>query len=149
SEQPPYSIFARGIEKEVLPACKKYGLAVIPWSPLAGGWLSGKYRKNKPIPEGSRFLRRKKNMDVNSPDNARRFDAIEALVPLADEVGLTLAEFALAWVKSNPLVTAPLLGPRTIEHLHSYLNVLDVKLPAEIIKKVDDIVPSGTDLFIL
>lgn len=143
-EQPPYSILVRGVEKEVLPFCAKYGFGVIPWSPLGGGWLTGKYRKGKEAPPDSRGGRR--GWDLSSPASQRRLDAVEKLIPLAEGLGVTLSQFSLAWVLAHSTVTAPIIGPRTTEQLHDNLKVVDIEIPEEVLEKVDEIVPPETDL---
>ena len=143
-EQPPYSILVRGIEKDVLPFCAKYGFGVIPWSPLSGSWLSGKHRKGKVCPPGSRAAL--DEWDMNSPESKMRFEAVERLIPLAKEAGATLSQFSLAWLLTNPIVTAPIIGPRIPEQLRDNLGALDIKLTKECIKKVDEVVPPGTNI---
>ena len=143
-EQPPYHLFDRRIENEVLPACRKYGTAVIPWSPLAGGWLSGKYRKGQPLPEVGRHLKAMENQE--DPGTARRLDAIEKLLPLAQEVGATLSQFALAWNLHQSGVTAPIIGPRTMEQLEDNLRATEVKLVPALLERVDQICPKGQNM---
>jgi aryl-alcohol dehydrogenase-like predicted oxidoreductase len=143
-EQPPYSILVRGIEKEVLPFCAEHGFGVIPWSPLGGGWLTGKYRKGQAAPSDSRAGRR--GWDLSSPESQRRLDAVEKLIPLAEGLGVPLSQFSLAWVLAQPTVTAPIMGPRTTEQLHDNLKALDVEIPEEVLEEVDEIVPPETDL---
>jgi len=143
-EQPPYSIFDRKIEREVLPVCKRYGLGVIPWSPLEGGWLAGRYQRGQPAPQGSRAERHK--WDLASEKSLRRFDALDQLAPLAKECGHTLSQFALNWTLANPVITAPIIGPRTEEHLDDSLGALGWSIPQEILQKVDEIVPPGGEL---
>jgi aryl-alcohol dehydrogenase-like predicted oxidoreductase len=143
-EQPPYSILVRGIEGEVLPACQKYGMAVIPWSPLAGGWLTGRYRKGQGMPDTNRAKRVPARYDLDSPDNQRKLDAVEQLVALADEAGLSMVDLALAFVLAHPAVTAPIIGPRTMEQLESQLGAADVRLSSDVLDRIDEIVPPGT-----
>lgn len=143
-EQPPYSILRRGIEREVLPFCEAHGLGVIPWSPLAGGWLSGKYRKSQRPPEGSRASRRDWPLDTEK--GQARLDVVEKLIPLAEEVGATMTQFALAWTLENPVVTAPIIGPRTVDQLRDNLGAVEVDLSDEVLDKVDEIVPPETDM---
>ena len=143
SEQPPYNLLDRRIERELLPACRTYGLATLPWSPLAGGLLTGKYRAGQPIPAGSRFADKD-----NSPFNARRWtDAsltlIERLVPLAAAKAVTLSQFALAWVLHQPGVTSAIVGPRTLDQLEDNLRALDISFSAEELKRIDAIAPPG------
>ena len=147
-EQPPYSILIRSIENEILPTCRRYGMGVIPWSPLAGGWLSGKWRLD--TPEDQLKSRRSAMMasryDLSIPGNQRKLEAADALGKLADEAGITLIEMALAFVIRHPAVTAAIIGPRTIEHLESQLTAADVTLSADVLDRIDEIVPPGTNL---
>ena len=145
-EQPPYSILVRGVEDEVLPACQRYGMGVIPWSPLAGGWLSGRYRKDAQLPATRRAERIPQRFDMGLPGNQAKLEAAEKLAQLAEEAGLPLIHLALAFVISHPAVTSAIIGPRTMEHLESQLGAADVVLPAEILDKIDEIVPPGTTL---
>jgi aryl-alcohol dehydrogenase-like predicted oxidoreductase len=145
-EQPPYSILIRTIENDILPTCQRHGMGVIPWSPLAGGWLSGKWRLD--APEDQLKSRRSAMMasryDLSIPGNQRKLEAADALAKLADEAGITLIEMALAFVIRHPAVTAAIIGPRTMEHLESQLTAADVKLSDEVLDKIDEIVPPGT-----
>ena len=146
-EQPPYSLLARGIEAEVLPVCEQYGMAVIPWSPLAGGWLSGRYRKGGDGPEQSRRAERLPDrFDLSRPENQRKLDAADALGALADEAGISLVHLALAFVLRHPAVTAPIVGPRTMEQLEGVLAATDVTLDDALLDRIDGIVPPGTNL---
>jgi aryl-alcohol dehydrogenase-like predicted oxidoreductase len=145
-EQPPYSILVRGVERDVLPTCLSYGMGVIPWSPLAGGWLSGKYRRDGDTPESHRAQRIPGRYDLSLDENQRKLDAAEALAQLAEEAGLTLIDMALAFVLEHPAVTAAIIGPRTMEQLEGQLGAADVKLPAEVLDRIDEIVPPGTNL---
>ena len=140
AEQPPYSILARGIERDVLPAAERYGLAVIPWSPLAGGWLSGGYTGSK---RAERFPAR---YDPSHPDNAPKLEAVARLTRLADEAGLSLIHLALAFVLEHPAVTSAIIGPRTLDHLESQLGAAKVTLPREVLDRIDEIVPPGVTL---
>ncbi|GAC1322113.1 MAG: aldo/keto reductase [Chloroflexota bacterium] len=146
-EQPPYSIFVRAIERDVLPVCEKYGTGVIPWSPLNRGWLAGKYRKGKDIDPQSRVGRGDQFIDSpESPSGRRKLDLVEQLIPMAEEVGANLAQYALAWTLTNPVVTAPIIGPRIMEHLDDNLKALDVVIPEEHLRTIDEMVPPGTDV---
>jgi aryl-alcohol dehydrogenase-like predicted oxidoreductase len=145
-EQPPYSMLVRGIEADVLPTCARYGMGVIPWSPLAGGWLSGKWRKGAEPPKSSRAERLPQRFDLSLPGNQRKLEAAEQLAQLADEAGMTLIEMALAFVINHPVVTAAIIGPRTMEQLESQLTAADVTLPGDVLDKIDEIVPPGTNL---
>ena len=142
-EQPPYSILVRGVENEVLPVCQRYGMGVIPWSPLAGGYLSGRYRQGEEPPKSSRAERLPHRFDLSIPANQRKFDAAVALGELAEDAGLTLIELALAFVIRHPAVTAAIIGPRTMEHLESQLTAADVTLSDDVLDRIDEIVPPG------
>jgi aryl-alcohol dehydrogenase-like predicted oxidoreductase len=144
-EQPPYSILVRGIEGEVLPTCQKYGMSVIAWSPLAGGWLTGRYRKGQPIPQTNRASNFPSRYDFDTPENQQKLDAVEQLVALADEAGLSMVDLALAFVLAHPGVTAPIIGPRTMEQLESQLGAVDVRLSSDVLDRIDEIVPPGTN----
>ena len=144
-EQPPYSLLVRGIEADVLPVCEAYGMGVIPWSPLAGGWLSGKWRKDAPAPASTRAERIPQRFDMSLPENQRKLDAADALGRLAEEAGMTLVHMAIAFVLQHPAVTAPIVGPRTMEQLESYLGADDVTLDTALLDRIDEIVPPGTN----
>ncbi len=145
SEQPPYSLLVRGIESEVLPVCQEHGMAVIPWSPLGGGWLSGKYRKDAEVETSRRAARIPGRFDLSLPENQRKLEAADALAQIAEEAGLTLIHLALAFVLRHPAVTAAIVGPRTMEHLESQLGAADVQLDEELLDRIDEIVPPGTN----
>ena len=144
-EQPPYSLLVRGVEAEVLPVCQEYGMGVIPWSPLAGGWLSGKWRKGQDAPDSNRAQRLPQRYDLSLPENQRKLDAADALAQLAEEAGMTLVHMALAFVMRHPAVTAPIIGPRTMEQLESQLGAVDVRLDDATLDRIDEIVPPGTN----
>jgi aryl-alcohol dehydrogenase-like predicted oxidoreductase len=145
SEQPPYSILVRGVEAEVLPVCARHGLAVIPWSPLAGGWLSGTYRRGSET-TSRRASRIPARYDLTLPGNQAKLDAVERLTPLAESAGLSLIQLSLAFVLRHPAVTAPIIGPRTMEQLESQLGAQDVVLDRDVLDAIDGIVPPGTNL---
>ncbi|CAI7976323.1 Aldo/keto reductase [Frankia sp. Hr75.2] len=150
-EQPQYSIFARSIEQDVLPACRRHRMAVIPWSPLAGGWLTGKYQRGQEPPAGSRYDPTSPFMQgtVSSAEDRSspaRFDAVDALRGVADQAGITLTELAMAFVSSHPAITSTIIGPRTMKHLEDALNAADVDLDADALDAIDKIVPPGTDM---
>jgi aryl-alcohol dehydrogenase-like predicted oxidoreductase len=145
-EQPPYSLLVRGVESDVLPTCRRHGMGVIPWSPLAGGWLSGRYRKGQDLPTSRRAERIPSRFDMSNPDNQRKLDAADALATLADEAGMTLIELALAFVIRHPAVTAAIIGPRTHEHLESQLTAADVTLSDDVLDRIDAIVPPGVNV---
>ena len=146
TEQPPYSILVRGIETDVLPVAEKYGMGVIPWSPLAGGWLTGRYRKGQDIPETHRSQRIPARYDLSIPGNQAKLDAVEELAVLAEDAGLSLIHLALAFTLTHPAVTAPIIGPRTMEQLESQLGAEDVTLSEDILDRIDKIVPPGVSL---
>jgi aryl-alcohol dehydrogenase-like predicted oxidoreductase len=145
-EQPPYSILVRGIERDVLPVCAEYGMGVIPWSPLAGGWLTGRYRQGRELPPSTRSGRIPKRYDMSLPGNQAKLEAVEELALLADEAGLPLIHLAIAFVLRHPAVTSAIIGPRTMEQLESQLGAADVVLPADVLDRIDAIVPPGTTL---
>jgi aryl-alcohol dehydrogenase-like predicted oxidoreductase len=146
TEQPPYSILTRAIEFDVLPTTQRYGMGVLVYSPLSGGWLSGKYRKGQEI-EGPQAPARVQKFaaayDVDSPANAAKLDAADALGALADEAGLTLVQMAIAFVVRHPGVTSAIVGPRTMAHLESYLEADGVELSDDLLDRIDQIVPPG------
>lgn len=143
SEQPTYSILNRGIEREVLPVCRRYGMGTLVFSPLAGGLLTGRYRRNQPnTTHRSRFGFRHLSDD-------RRLDVVEQLVPLAEEAGLSLTHLALAFAIAHPGVTSAIIGPRTMAHLDDLLAGAETVLDDEILDRIDAIVPPGTDVGVL
>lgn len=145
-EQPPYSLLVRAVERDVLPVCERYGMGVIPWSPLAGGWLSGRYRQGREPPRSSRAGRIPERFDLALPENQRKLEAADALARLAEEAGLDLIHMALAFVLHHPAVTSAIIGPRTLEQLESQLGAADVSLSEEVLDRIDAIVPPGTVL---
>jgi aryl-alcohol dehydrogenase-like predicted oxidoreductase len=145
-EQPPYSALVRGIEADVLPTCRRHRMGVIAWSPLAGGWLSGRWRKDADDLTSRRSVMLPERYDLSIPENQRKLDAADALAKLADEAGISLIELALAFVLRHPAVTAAIIGPRTMEHLESQLTAADVELTVEILDRIDEIVPPGVNV---
>ena len=145
-EQPPYSVLVRAIENDVLPTCRRYGMGVIPWSPLAGGWLSGRYRVGQDLPASRRAEMIPSRYDMSLPGNQRKLEAADALADLAQEAGITLIELALAFVIRHPAVTAAIIGPRTIDHLESQLTSADIVLSDEVLDSIDEIVPPGVNV---
>jgi aryl-alcohol dehydrogenase-like predicted oxidoreductase len=147
-EQPPYSMLARGIEADVLPTCAKCGMGVISWSPLSGGWLSGKWRKNadglEPMSQARKRLTDR--YDLSMPVNQRKLDAADQLAKLAEEAGLSLIEMAIAFAINHPAVTAAIIGPRTIEQLESQLPAADLKLSDDVLDRIDEITIPGTNI---
>jgi aryl-alcohol dehydrogenase-like predicted oxidoreductase len=145
-EQPPYSMLVRGIENDVLPTCRRYGMGVIPWSPLAGGWLTGRYRLGQDVPETHRAQRIPSRYDMSLPGNQRKLEAADALARVAEEAGISMIEMALAFVIRHPAVTAAIIGPRTMEQLESQLGAADVELSDDVLNRIDEIVPPGVNL---
>lgn len=145
TEQPGYSILQRGIEAHVLPVTEEYGLGVLAWSPLAGGWLSGAIRDGREITTNrSAFM--KDRYDLSLPVNRAKLDAVEQLAKVADEAGLTLIQLALGFVTAHSAVTSAIIGPRTLGHLESQLAAADVVLGSDVLDAIDAIVPPGLDL---
>jgi aryl-alcohol dehydrogenase-like predicted oxidoreductase len=143
TEQPPYSLLVRGIEADVLPTCERYGLGVLPWSPLAGGWLSGKWRIDTDAPDSSRAQRIPGRYDLELPENRRKLEAADALGRLADEAGTTLVHLAIAFVLRHPAISAAIIGPRTMEQLETQLGAVDLVLDDALLDRIDEIVPPG------
>ena len=145
TEQPPYSILARGVEREVLPLALEYGLGVLPWSPLAGGWLSG-----RPLDgargDSPRHQRQPGRHDPSLPENRTKAEAVQQLSKVAEAAGLTLLQLALGFVLEHPAVSSAIIGPRTQAHLDAALTALDVRLPADVLDEIDRIVPPGVTL---
>jgi aryl-alcohol dehydrogenase-like predicted oxidoreductase len=144
-EQPPYSMLQRGVEADVLPTCERYGLGVVVWAPLHSGWLSGRYRKGRKLPRSARAQRAPKRFDMTLATNQAKLEAADALAKLADEAGVSLIHLALAFVANHPAVSAPIIGPRTMEHLESQLGAVDLVLNQELLDRVDQIVAPGFD----
>ena len=142
-EQPPYSLLARGVEADVLPTCLEHGMGVIPWSPLGGGWLSGRWRKGAGTLTSRRAAMLPARYDLSIPENQAKLDAADALGQLADEAGLTLIELALAFVIRHPAVTSAIIGPRTMEQLESQLGAAEIVLDTELLDRIDQIVKPG------
>ncbi|MFJ3906572.1 aldo/keto reductase [Streptomyces sp. NPDC090025] len=148
TEQPPYSLLARGIETAVLPTAQRYGMGVLTWAPLASGFLTGKYRKGRAVDLGSgRAALTPHRFDPALPGNAAKLDAVERLVALADELGRTLPELAIAFAATHPAVTSVILGPRTMDQLDGLLKGASLVLTDEVLDRIDTIVPPGTDLY--
>src|SRR5947209_1062594 len=145
-EQPPYSILVRAVEADVLPTCRRYGMGVIPWSPLAGGWLSGRYRLGSELPQSHRAERIPARYDMSLPANQRKLEAADRLATVAEEAGMSLVQLAIAFVIRHPAVTAAIIGPRTMEHLESQLPAGEVVLGDDVLDQIDAIVPPGVNL---
>ena len=142
AEQPPYNLMDRSLEEEVVPLCQKYELGIMPWGPLAEGWLTGTYRKGQPLPTGTRIESKKLNFEAHYIE--QRLDVIEALIKVAQSKGCSLSQLALAWLIAQPGVTAPIIGPRTMEQLEDNLLALNVELNADDFAAIDVIVPPKT-----
>ncbi|MGW3729778.1 aldo/keto reductase [Streptomyces sp. NPDC000851] len=140
TEQPPYSILNRGIEREVLPVCERYGMGAMVWSPLAGGLLTGRYRK------GRQADSHRARFGFKHLSDERRLDAVEQLIPLAQKAGMSLTHLATAFAISHPGVTSAIIGPRTMDHLDDLLAGAETTLTDEILDQIDAIVPPGTDI---
>ncbi|HUA30054.1 MAG TPA: aldo/keto reductase [Streptosporangiaceae bacterium] len=140
TEQPPYSILNRGIEREVLPVCERYGMGTLVWSPLAGGLLTGRYRK------GQQADTYRSRYGFRHLSDERRLDAVEQLIPLARDNGMSLTHMAMAFAIAHPGVTSAIIGPRTMEHLDDTLDGAKITLTDEILASIDEIVPPGTDI---
>jgi aryl-alcohol dehydrogenase-like predicted oxidoreductase len=146
AEQPPYSMLVRGAEAHVLPTCRRYGLGVLAWSPLAGGWLTGRYRKGRHIPVSTRAEQLGARYDLALPENLAKLEATERFALLAESAGLSLVHLALAFVLEHPAVTCAIVGPRTLEHLESHVGAADVRLGSDVLDEIDRIVPPGVTL---
>ena len=146
TEQPPYSLLVRAVEADVLPTCTRHGMGVISYSPLAGGWLSGRWRKDAGQQPSSRASRLPERFDLSQPANQHKLDAVEQLARLAEEEGITLIQLAIAFVLNHPAITAPIIGPRTMEQLESQLAAADVVLDEAVLGRIDEIVPPGTTI---
>jgi aryl-alcohol dehydrogenase-like predicted oxidoreductase len=142
TEQPPYNLLDRRIERELVPAAQTYGIGLIPWSPLAGGFLAGKYKRQGNQPEG-RFADGTHQRSAALLSSARAFDAVEALEQLAREKDVTVSQLALAWTVQQPGITSSIIGPRTLAQLEDNLRALDVTLSAEDLARIDAISPPG------
>jgi aryl-alcohol dehydrogenase-like predicted oxidoreductase len=142
-EQPPYSLLVRGIEADVLPTCLEYRMGAMVWSPLAGGWLSGKWRKGAEDLTSRRSAMLPRRYDLSLPENQAKLEAADALGRLADELGVSLVHLALAFAINHPAVTAAIIGPRTMEQLESQLGAEELRLDAEVLDRIDQIVAPG------
>jgi aryl-alcohol dehydrogenase-like predicted oxidoreductase len=145
-EQPPYSMLVRGIEADVLPTLERHGMGAITWSPLAGGWLSGRYRKGADAPGSTRADRLPQRYDLSLHANQRKLEVADQFGQLADEAGVPLVQIAIAWAIHHPGVTSAIIGPRTMEHLESQLPAADLELDDDLLDRIDAIVPPGVNL---
>ncbi len=140
TEQPAYSILNRGIEREVLPACQRYGMGTLVWSPLGGGLLTGRYRK------GQQASTHRSRYGFRHLSDERRLDAVEQLIPVAQEAGMPLTHLAMAFAIAHPGVTSAIIGPRTMEHLDDLLAGAEVTLDDKMLDRIDEVVPPGDDV---
>ena len=145
-EQPPYSVLARGVEAEVLPVCRRFGVGVLVWAPLNGGWLTGKYRPGTEPPGGSRASREPDHFDFDGPARDRKAAVVEALTGLAADAGIRLVDLAHAFVLEHPAVTSAILGPRTLDQLTDVLEGSGTRLDPDLLDAIDRLVPPGTNL---
>jgi aryl-alcohol dehydrogenase-like predicted oxidoreductase len=141
-EQPPYSILSRGIEREVLPVCQRYGMGVMVWSPMAKGMLTGLYRRGQPLRDSLRT----RGVLAKQMSDERRLDAVEQLISVAAEAGIPMTHLAMGFVMAHPGVTSAIIGPRTMEHLDDLLAGAEAALDDEVLDQIDKIVPPGTDV---
>ncbi|MEV4083260.1 aldo/keto reductase [Nonomuraea fuscirosea] len=148
TEQPPYNILARGIEGDVLPTAQRLGLGVLTYSPLGWGFLTGRYRKGQQMDlTRGRAARAPERFDPSILVNAAKLEVVEELVKLADELGSTLPELAVAFVAAHPAVTSVILGPRTMEQLEGLLKGSSLVLDDAVLDRIDELVPPGTDVY--
>ena len=145
TEQPPYSILVRGIEEDVLPTARRHGMGILTYSPLAGGWLSGRWRKDAASSPTS-AARPPARFDMSSAANQRKLDVVEELAQLAEQVGITMIELAIAFVIRHPAVTAAIIGPRTMEQLESQLPAADIPLSDDVLDRIDEVVAPGVTI---
>jgi aryl-alcohol dehydrogenase-like predicted oxidoreductase len=145
TEQPPYSILVRGIEEDVLPTTRRFGMGTLTYSPLSGGWLSGKWRKDAASSPTS-SARPGARFDMSSPANQRKLDVVEELAQLAEQNDMTLIEMAIAFATNHPGVTSAIVGPRTMEQLESYLPAASLRLSTEVLDRIDELVAPGVTI---
>ncbi|SDL18164.1 Predicted oxidoreductase [Nocardioides sp. YR527] len=145
TEQPPYSILVRGVEADVLPTARRHGMGILSYSPLAGGWLSGRWRKDS-VSAPTSAARPPARFDMSSPANQQKLEAVEELAQLAEQAGMTLIDLAIAFVINHPAVTSAIIGPRTMEQLESQLTGADVSLTHDVLDRIDQIVAPGVTI---
>ena len=144
SEQPPYSLLVRGVETDLLPVCERYGIGVLSWSPLGGGWLSGRYQRGRESPVSKRAERLPARYELAL--NRNKLEVVHRLGDLADSIGVTPIHLALAFVLGNPAITSAIIGPRTMHHLKSQLGAMNLALDSSALGIIDEIVPPGTNV---
>ena len=145
TEQPPYSILVRGIEQDVLPTTQRYGMGTLSYSPLAGGWLSGKWRKDA-APTPTSKARPGARFDMSTAANQQKLEVVDALATIAEDAGMTLIELAIAFVINHPGITSAIIGPRTMEQLESQLTAATITLSSEVLDRIDELVAPGVTL---
>lgn len=145
SLQPPYSLLRRNMELEHFPMTQSLGLGTLVWSPLEGGWLTGKYRQGQANP-GDSPRSDKWVGDLENPQFEQRLEVVERLLQHTESRQMALAEFSLAWVLANPAVTSVIIGPRTTEQLESCLQAIDIQIGAEDRELIDRLVPPGSSV---
>ncbi|MFB2596531.1 aldo/keto reductase [Herbiconiux sp. P17] len=145
TEQPPYSILVRGIEEDVLPTTERWGMGTLTYSPLAGGWLSGRWRKGADASPTS-SARPSARFDMTKPANQQKLEVVDALAQVAEDAGIPLIQLAIAFVIRHPGVTSAIIGPRTLEQLESQLPAADVVLSTEVLDRIDELVAPGVTL---
>jgi aryl-alcohol dehydrogenase-like predicted oxidoreductase len=146
TEQPAYSMLVRRVEDDILPTCQRHGMGVLSYSPLTGGWLSGRWRKDNGQQASSRASRLPERFDLSQPANQRKLDAVEELAQLADDTGITLIQMAIAFVLTHPGITSAIIGPRTMDQLEGQLAASDVVLEPSVLDRIDEIVAPGTTI---
>jgi len=152
TEQPPYSIFVRGIEHDVLPIAQRYGMGVLVWAPLNRGWLTGRYRRDAfddtPDARAARTKTRgtviARQFDLSRPETQRKLDLVEELAKIAANAGISMTHMAMAFTLAHPAVTSAIIGPRTTEQLDDLLAGADVRLDAATLDAIDELIPPGT-----
>ncbi|GAA1401721.1 aldo/keto reductase [Catellatospora coxensis] len=147
TEQPPYSLLARGVEADLLPVAQRYGMGVLVWSPLASGFLSGRVARDTVDLTAGRAALTPHRFDPAVPANAAKYDALEQFAALAADLGRTLPELALAFTQAHPAVTSTIIGPRTMAHLDAALEGADLALDDATLDRIDEIVAPGVDLY--
>jgi aryl-alcohol dehydrogenase-like predicted oxidoreductase len=145
TEQPPYSLLVRGVELDVLPTAQRHGMGILTYSPLAGGWLSGRWTADS-SPTSPARQRLAARFDMSLPANQRKLEAVEALAEVAEAAGISMIELAIAFIVNHPAVTSAIIGPRTLEQLDSQLPAADVTLDAAVLDRIDEIVAPGVNL---
>jgi len=145
TEQPPYSMLVRGIEQDVLPTTERYGMGTLSYSPLAGGWLSGKWRKDAaPVPTSAN--RPSARFDMSTVANQQKLEVVDALAGIAEDAGITLIELAIAFVINHPAITSAIIGPRTMEQLESQISAADITLGTDTLDRIDELVAPGVTI---